>query len=156
MQFRMEGAGMEPTLHDGNVLDVLRYDRPVASGDLIVFHAPTSPSREFLKRVVAGPGQTVSIAAGKASVDGQALTEPYIQGTTECFEAGCTFVIPDAQPAVPNPGASPLSVSPGAPQPECETSACYFVLGDNRMNSSDSRGGWLVPVQNIIGYVRAG
>jgi len=153
MQFTMEGGSMEPTLLNGTLLDVLRYASPPATGDLIVFHAPTSPSREFLKRVIAGPGQTVSIASGEVSVDGTALIEPYIKGTTECLQAGCTFIIADAQPAVPDPGASPISVSPGAPQPECETSACYFVMGDNRQNSSDSRQGWLVPVQNIVGRV---
>lgn len=144
---------MQPTLVNGTTLTVLRYAAPVANGDLIVFRAPTSPTREFLKRVIAGPGQTISLAAGKVSVDGLALTEPYIQGTTECLDAGCIFVIPDAPPAVPGPDASPLSVSPGALQPECATSACYFLMGDNRMNSSDSRQGWLVPVQNIVGYV---
>jgi signal peptidase I len=69
-------------------------------------------------------------------VNGQQLAEPYIQGTTACGDT-CEYVIP-------------LAGSPEA-QAGCGSDECYFVMGDNRQNSSDSRQGWLVPRENIIG-----
>lgn len=148
---------MEPTLTNGSQLNVIRYNAPVENGDLIVFEAPTSIHRESLKRVIAGPGQTIEISSGQVQVDGRSLSEAYVQGPTECSTAGCTFTIPaNAAPAIPEPANTPIAIAEGPRQPECKASACYFVLGDNRQNSSDSRQGWLVPVQNIIGYVRPG
>ncbi len=162
----IEGAAMEPALTNGEQVDVLRYDSPVKTGDLIAFYAPASLNRAMVKRVIAGPGQTVQIVevygpSGKdmvgseVHVDGQRLEEPYVNGITECDrQFGCSFQAPtNPQPAVPTAGASPLSMVIGQGQPECERTACYFVMGDNRPNSADSRQGWLVPVDNIIGYV---
>jgi signal peptidase I len=166
-RFTVEGASMEPKFSNGDVLDVLRYTAPVATGDIVVFHAPTSPNREFVKRVIAGPGQSVRIDDDavriEVRVDDQPLNEPYVKGVTDCPSgpgSGCTFLVPhNPQPAIPVPDSSPISI----PIDElgrldalpCKTTACYFVLGDNRQNSSDSRQGWLVPVDNIIGYVES-
>jgi len=153
--FRMEGANMEPTFMNGDVLDVLRYEAPVENGDVIVFAGPTFPNRDFLKRVVASPGQTVEIRDGSVRVDGELLDEAYVQGTTGCFNNTCTFdVPPNDEPTVPDPSAPPILIEPpNFDNSVCQTIACYFVMGDNRQNSSDSRQGWLVPVENIIGYV---
>ena len=111
-------------------------DSPTA--DVSVFAAPTSPNRDFIKRIIGVPGGTVEITPdGRVSVNGTLLAEPYITGTTTCNREECTVTIPEA----------------GTPEAraECGSDACYFVMGDNRQNSSDSRQGWLVPVQNIIG-----
>lgn len=154
MRFKIEGASMEPTLHDGDQLDVMRYTRPVGRGDLVVFRAPTSPQREFLKRIIGVPGDRIRIdtPSGTLRVNGEEQAEPYTQGRTECNGTLCLVDVPDVGGAsVPSPEASPLAVNQGAGQPECETTACYFVMGDNRQNSSDSRGGWMVPRENIIG-----
>jgi len=163
--FRVEGASMQPSLEDGEYLIVnkLSYaeldlgaldwlpffesgDNPVRNlwddpdrGDVIVFRAPTSPDRDFIKRVIGLPGDTVEISGStqEVFVNGQKIDEPYIQGTTSCGAGECTFVVPEAG-------------SPEA-QAECASEECYFVMGDNRQNSSDSRQGWLVPKENIIG-----
>ena len=162
--FRVEGASMQPSLQDGEYLIVNKlsyaeidmsifdwlpfYDADEQSvnhiwdspsrGDIIVFQAPTSTSRDFIKRIIGLPGDTVEIneSTGEVSVNGEPLPEPYIQGQTTC-SATCMREIPEAN--------TPES------QADCGSNACYFVLGDNRQNSSDSRQGWLVPEENIIG-----
>lgn len=163
--FRVEGASMNPSLENGEYLIVNKLSyaeldlsmfnwlpffdagaNPVhhllggpSRGDVIVFAAPTSPTRDFIKRVIGLPGDTVTIdsASGAVSVNGKRLEEPYIQGTTNCNQQNCTFVIPPAGSA--------------EAKAQCGSDDCYFVMGDNRQNSSDSRQGWFVPKQNIVG-----
>jgi signal peptidase I len=163
--FRVEGASMNPSLANGeylivNKLSYAELDLSVfnwlpffdagansvhhllgapSRGDVIVFAAPTSPSRDFIKRVIGLPGDTVTIdnVTGVVSVNGKKLEEPYIQGTTQCNSQSCTYSIP-------------ASGSVGAHE-QCGSDDCYFVMGDNRQNSSDSRQGWLVPKENIVG-----
>ena len=162
--FKVEGASMQPSLHNQQYLivnklsyagvdlsifnflpfvhaddnDIFHLWGSPSRGDIIVFHAPESPGRDFIKRIIGTPGDTVEInpGAGKVSVNGSVLEEPYIQGTTNC-NGSCTF-------AVPPEGSQEA-------RNQCGSNACYFVMGDNRQNSSDSRGGWLVPEENIIG-----
>ncbi|MBI2914053.1 MAG: signal peptidase I [Chloroflexi bacterium] len=163
--FRVEGASMVPSLEDGEYLIVnkLSYaqldlsifnwlpffdagDDPVHHlwaapdrGDVIVFRAPTSPDRDFIKRIIGVPGDTIEIVPDKTQVlvNGNAIDEPYIQGTTTCSRGCGPWPVP--------PANSPESMK------ACGSPACYFVMGDNRQNSSDSRQGWLVPEENIIG-----
>jgi len=160
--FRVDGRSMQPSLEHGEYLIVNKlayasidfgfldwlpfvdadgstnlWGNP-ERGDVVVFHAPTSPNRDFIKRIIGIPGDTVDIdrSAGTVRVNGDLLNEPYIQGTTTCT-GGCTFVIPERD--------TRDSLA------ECGSDACYFVMGDNRQNSSDSRMGWFVPEENIIG-----
>jgi signal peptidase I len=139
-RFMVEGAGMSPTFEDGRVVTVHPYpsgDSPEA-GDIIVFRAPTAPHREFIKRVIGLPGDNIEIQDGVVLVNGRALDEPYAAGPTTCSSAKCRWLAADG--------------STGPAEVYCARD-CYFVLGDNRRNSSDSRQGWLVPRENIIGYV---
>ena len=162
--FRVEGASMNPSLENGEYLIVNKLSyaeldlsmfnwlpffdagaNPVhhllggpSRGDVIVFAAPTSPNRDFIKRIIGLPGDTVDIdqQTGAVTVNGKKLEEPYIQGTTNC-NSSCEYNIPPAGSA--------------AAHAECGSDDCYFVMGDNRQNSSDSRQGWLVPKENIVG-----
>ena len=79
-------------------------------GDIIIFKFPDDESKLYIKRLIGLPGETVEIKEGKVFVDGEALDEPYLTVTTEG-----TF--------------GPYSVPEGH----------YFMLGDNRNNSADSR-----------------
>ena len=162
--FKVEGHSMDPSLADGEYLIVnkLTYaqidlgfldflpffdagDDPVhylwgspGRGDVIVFRAPTSPERDFIKRIIGLPGDKVEIdqTSGQVSVNGTPLKETYILGTTSCSQS-CDWEVPQA-----NTQDS---------RDQCGSNDCYFVLGDNRQNSSDSRQGWLVPKENIVG-----
>jgi len=91
-------------------------------GDVIVFKFPKDPTRDFIKRVMAVPGESVEIRGGVVYVNGQRLEEPYLQDR-------------------PNYNFGPEKV----PQDN------FFVLGDNRNNSSDSHVWGMVPSDLIIG-----
>jgi signal peptidase I len=93
-------------------------------GQMIVFRAPLEGSPDYVKRVVAVPGDRLEIRRGVTWLNGKPLAEPYRYG-----------------PANPHESFGPVNVPPGK----------YFVMGDNRANSYDSRFWGFVPRQNIIG-----
>jgi len=114
----LDGPSMQPGLHtDERVLvNSLAYTfSGPQRGDVIVFNPPTAPSERYIKRIIGLPGDTITLTANTVKVNGVTLDEPYIttapQGETE------------------NPDAQTFKLS--AHQ--------YFVMGDNRSNSQDSR-----------------
>lgn len=125
-RFRIEGQSMLPNLHEGEyvLINKLAYllDEP-ERGEIIVLHYPLDRSRDFIKRVIGLPGDTVEISNQEVRVNGVLLEEPYINAPTN---RGGTWVVPEDS---------------------------YFVVGDNRNNSSDSRasGGWFLPEDDIVG-----
>jgi signal peptidase I len=143
-EFQMEGLTMAPTLADGTMLKAIDYggQRP-ERGDIIVFRSSTYPDRTFVKRVIGLPGDTVEVSesTGEVRLNGDLLEEQYASGATECIET-CDWSLP-------------LSYSEEA-QERCGSDACYFVMGDNRDDpgdSADSRRGWLVTTESIVGRV---
>ena len=129
--FNIEGHSMEPSLHDQELILVDKWTylfHPPSRGDVIVFVAPPQPSQDYIKRVIGIPGDVITIQNTTVIVDGVPLKETYVdprnQGTTFEDRNIVNMVVP------PND---------------------YFVLGDNRANSSDSRVWGFVPKQNIIG-----
>jgi signal peptidase I len=126
--FEIQGSSMEPTLEENERLFVLkfayRFDN-VERGDVIVFLYPEDHSRRFIKRVIGLPGDTVEIRHGKVMVNGEELREAYVNGSY----------------VRPREDISNASVP----------ADCYYVLGDHRSVSSDSRSGWFVPRENIVG-----
>lgn len=123
--FRVEGFSMEPNFHDGQFLLVSKVEYMLHQperGDVIVFRFPNQPSRDFIKRIIGLPGDRIDIRSGQVVINNEPLPETYPL----------------------NPGSynfGPVTV--GAEE--------YFVLGDNRNNSSDSHSWGMMPTKNIIG-----
>ena len=134
----MEGAGMSPTIENGQLVKIIEYgDAEPQAGDIVAFRRDVFANRTFVKRVVGQSGDTVKIRDGAVLVNDVELAEPYAQGETTC-SVPCSWII--------------LAAGGGDATGECPT-VCYFVLGDNRQNSSDSRQGGLVPAENILGWI---
>ena len=125
--FRVQGTSMEPLLRDGDriVVNKLVYRLgPIERGDVVVFWYPRDPSVSFIKRVVGRPGDRVEIRAGRVHVNSEPLSETYLPPA---------FRDADTHPAI--------EVRPGY----------YFVLGDHRRSSNDSRSWGEVPEKYIYG-----
>ncbi len=131
---QVKGSSMFPTFKDQEYLltDKITYKQRLPMfGDVIVFKAPVNENFDFIKRVIAIPGQTVMIKEGHVYVDGNMLDEFYLPAeyTTspgQFLAEGEEFTVPDNT---------------------------VMAFGDNRDHSSDSRDWGPVPNQNIVGRV---
>ena len=150
--FKVEGSSMTPTLEQDQYLLVnkLIYSRvgldelspfvpfvhsstngsertmfafhPPQYGEVVIFRFPADPTRDFVKRVIGVPGDTVEIRQGDVYRNGQYVDEPFVTSPSSRTYA-------------------PVFVEQGH----------YYVLGDNRRSSNDSRDWGLVPEENLIG-----
>lgn len=141
--FRVEGSSMEPNFHDRQFLIVNRFsycpglhlDVPFTDvswqkvwclwepqrGDVVVFHAPDQ-DKDYIKRVIALPGETVEVSSGQVLINGQILDEPYETRRITRDEAPVTLAADEV-----------------------------FVMGDNRPNSRDSRSWGALSTDAIVG-----
>lgn len=126
-RFIVEGPSMQPNFETGQFLIVSRahylFDSP-DYGDIVVFHYPNRPEDDYIKRIIGLPGDTVAIQNRAVFVNGQQIDEPYI---LEACERNCS----DNEWAL------------GGDE--------YFVMGDNRNHSSDSRSFGPVERKFIVG-----
>ena len=149
--FKVDGSSMDPTLESGQYLLVnrlvyLRIDlerlskivpfwqandqssryaiRAPKRGEIIVFQFPRDPSKDFVKRVVGLPGEVIEMKDGRVIVDGAVLEEPYLT-------------------AKDRTNKDQVKLGEGE----------YYVLGDNRTHSNDSRSWGPVPEANLRGKV---
>ena len=148
--YQVEGASMRPTLTQGQYLlvnkivyrhlnvggdaegavmgsefseDSLIFPfHPPQHGEVVIFSFPNDPSRDFVKRVIGVPGDTVEIRGGRTFVNGKQIQESY--ASLDEYDEMDAYNVP------PN---------------------SYFVLGDNRRHSNDSRDWGIVPLENIVG-----
>lgn len=128
--FIVNGTSMDPTLATGDYLliDRLSYRiRPPERGDVIVFQSPPEPEKYFVKRIIGLPGETVVLQGTTVTIinkeypEGLLLKEPFL---THKKNDSMRVTVPEGQ---------------------------YFVMGDNRSGSYDSRGWGTLPKENIGG-----
>ena len=140
--FIVDGGSMEPTFHNGEMLIVNKISyrsfdiswlpwsenrewRPFGQpqlGDIVVFRFPHNQNRDFIKRIIGLPGQTLEVHGGRLYLDGQPHDEPFL-AQPSAYEYG-PAIVPDGQ---------------------------YFVLGDNRNNSYDSHSWGMLDQVFLIG-----
>ena len=112
---RVEGVSMLPGLEDQERIFINKFVyrlEPIERGDVVVFHYPRDPSASYIKRVIAVPGDKISIREGQVRLNGYALPEPYVPWQFRDAKSMPEMIVP-----------------PGT----------YFVMGDHRSLSRDSR-----------------
>lgn len=124
---RVEGTSMQPELRDQDRLFINKFAyhfESISRGDVVVFHYPRDPSKSYIKRVIALPGDTLRIDDGQVYVNGKRISEPYVP---EQYRDDRSM--------------AKILISPND----------YFVMGDHRSISSDSRDFGPVPRGLIYG-----
>jgi signal peptidase I len=114
---------------------------PIRRGDIIVFKYPEQPDRDFIKRVIGLPGESVEVRNKKVYIDGQPIDEPYVHfifPPEPEDNGGSTQDLPDFDVTR---SYGPVTVPDGH----------YFMMGDNRDNSQDSRYWGFMPVEYVKG-----
>lgn len=133
--FVVSGSSMLPTYHNRDYLIINRISyrfSPPQRGDVIVLKFPKDPTQFFIKRVIGLPGETVQLKQGHVVItnsehpEGMVLKEPYLSNQNESL---------------------------GRTEPQKLGSEEYYVLGDNRTASSDSRVWGVLPKTHIVGKV---
>jgi|SRR5579872_5963002 len=112
---RVEGTSMLPGLQDQERIFINKFVyklEPIARGDIVVFHYPFDPTKSYIKRVIGVSGDRVRILEGQVYVNGRAIKESYVPGDYFDYRSMSEMVVP---------------------------SHSYFVLGDHRSLSNDSR-----------------
>lgn len=127
----LQGTAMLPNFKEGQRVKIQRLNRfeepDLKRGDVVVFLFPDDPSKYYIKRLIGLSGETVEIRERKVIVNGQELDEPYVD--------------------------SRLNLSHRSQEPIFVRANYYYVLGDNRDNSSDSRIWGLVPERYVYAKV---
>ncbi len=129
---KIKGSSMEPDFHNGEFLltDKVSYRFGLPKrGDVIVFKAPPDGRDEFIKRIMGTPGDTVKIENGKVYVNGRLVNEPYLAPGT--YSAAGSFATEAKEITIPAEN--------------------YFVMGDNREHSFDSRNFGVINKSKITG-----
>lgn len=131
--FLVDGPSMVPNLMDQERLIVnklIYYIREPKRGEILVFHA--TPEKDYIKRVIGLPGETVELKDDKLYINGKETPEPSLAEIENTYhEEGMNYTI----------DFGPVDVPPGH----------IFVLGDNRPNSEDSRELGPIPIDAVVG-----
>lgn len=131
--FQVNGDSMYPNFfHKQYILTniiILQFKKPKI-GDVIIFRAPPDPEKDYIKRVIGEPGDTITLKDGQVYLNGKLLSEEkYLKPLIRTY--GASFVQDGETVTVPYDS--------------------YFVMGDNRLESSDSREWGFVSTKSVIG-----
>lgn len=129
---KVSGLSMFPTMHDGDyiITNKIGYRlNPPQKGQIIVFKNPREESQDFIKRIIGTPGDTVKVENGHVFVNGSQINESYLNSTVVTTSG--SFLKEGEE----------ISVTPDH----------FIVMGDNRLQSSDSREWGFVAKDEIIG-----
>jgi signal peptidase I len=121
--YEIRGRSMEPTFQEEQRVMILKVFYGIQRGDIIIFSSVDNPAKDLIKRVIGLPGDVVEMRHGKVYVNGSKLDEPYVHPSAE-----------DVRPEKVQPGK-------------------YYVLGDNRPDSMDSRKFHPIDAASIKGKV---
>ena len=124
---KVEGTSMMPRLVDQERIFINKFVyqlEPITRGDVVVFRYPFDQAKSYIKRVIGLPGETVRLVSGEVFINGRKLQEPYIVEEYRDRQSHAPIVIPPDQ---------------------------YYVLGDHRNSSNDSRVWGPVPKQYVYG-----
>lgn len=167
--FRIPSGSLEPTLMTGDFILVNKYDYGVRlpvvhkkifgqsapeRGDIVIFRWPPNPSVDFIKRVVGVPGDRISYINKQLTINGKPVPQSFLKNTVAYDESGDEWQANEksedllgvkhdiyVDPAKSSRDYRDIIVPPGM----------YFMMGDNRDDSADSRFWGFVPDENIIG-----
>ena len=129
----VSGSSMEPTLHNNErlIMNKIGYKfHAPERGDIIVFHA--TAEEDYIKRVIALPGETIEYKNDELLINGQPMTEPYLQQEKQEWQSKGLSLTKDF---------GPITVPENT----------IFLLGDNRNNSRDSREIGSIPLSKVVG-----
>jgi signal peptidase I len=147
--FKIPYTSMIPTLLVGDHIYVKKWRKTPARGDVIVFRFPPDPRTDYIKRVVALPGETISIRHDEVLIDGRPIARRELELPCQFDDRSCRvaeetldlhsyLIFRDSER---HPDFGPVTVPAGH----------YFVMGDNRDNSNDSRVWGPLPADHIKG-----
>lgn len=128
----INGASMEPNFHNGEYILTNKVSYKIGDprrGDVVIFKSPRNKDIDYIKRIIGVPGDTIGLRDSAISVNGQKLMEQYL--APDVFIFGGSYLREGSE----------ITVPPGK----------YFVLGDNRSHSSDSREFGPVSKEDFIG-----
>ena len=110
---KVEGVAMKPALNDGDRIFIARSFDQINRGDIVIFYFPADTRKSYIKRVVGLPNERVELRDNKVLINGDVIPEPYVEaGNNQFRQSGKEIKVPEDS---------------------------YYVIGDNRDFSSDSR-----------------
>ncbi|WP_123105672.1 signal peptidase I [Acidithiobacillus sulfuriphilus] len=168
--FKIPSGSMIPTLRVGDFVLVNKYSLglrlplihtqltqggPVRAGDVMVFRYPKDPREDYIKRVIGLPGDTIEVKGNDLYINGKLIPQKYVGPFTYHTHEGYAIPTQEYQQEL---GGHPFHIiefdTPEAQMdfgPYKVPPHCYFMMGDDRDNSNDSRFWGCVPEQNIVG-----